>query len=129
MRSGQVKRATVPEVEQLLAKRGLEQDERKVVLVLHDWGSALGLDWARRREECVRGLVLMEFITRVPTWLDFPERGRDRFKAFRTPGAGRERIIEKNEFVKQILPASIVRPLSDAEMKEYRAPFLEPKAP
>jgi len=97
------------------------------VLVLHDWGSAFGLDWARRPEKCVRGLVLMEFITRFPTWLDFPERGRERFKAFRAPGTGVERIIEKNEFVEQILPASIVRPLSDAEMKEYRAPFLEPK--
>lgn len=69
----------------------------------------------------------MEFITRFPTWLDFPERGRERFKAFRAPGTGVERIIEKNEFVEQILPASIVRPLSDVEMKEYRAPFLEPK--
>jgi len=114
-------------LEQLFAKLGLEQARRQTVLVLHDWGSALGLDWARRHEKCVRGLVLMEFITRFPTWLDFPERGRDRFKAFRTPGTGRERIIEKNEFVEQILPASVVRPLSDVEMKYYRAPFLEPK--
>lgn len=40
-----------------------------VVLVLHDWGSALGLDWARRHEARVRGLALMEFITPIPTWL------------------------------------------------------------
>jgi haloalkane dehalogenase len=41
-----------------------------VVLVLHDWGSALGLDWARRHEERVRGLVLMEFMLPIPTWRD-----------------------------------------------------------
>jgi haloalkane dehalogenase len=40
------------------------------VLVLHDWGSALGLDWARRHEERVRGLVLMEFMLPIPTWRD-----------------------------------------------------------
>jgi len=114
-------------LEVLLAKLGIEPSRGSLVLVLHDWGAALGLDWARRHESCIGGLALMEFITRSPTWLDFPERGRERFKAFRTPDIGRRRIIENNEFVEQILPASVVRSLTDAEMQHYRAPFVEPK--
>lgn len=114
-------------LEGFLAKLGLEGAERKIVLVLHDWGSALGLDWARRHEGLVKGLVLMEFIIRYETWLDFPERGRELFKSIRSPKIGREIIIDRNEFVERILPASIVRTLSEAEMTAYRAPFLEPK--
>lgn len=114
-------------LEGFLAKLGLEGAERKIVLVLHDWGSALGLDWARRHEGLVKGLVLMEFIIRYETWLDFPERGRELFKSIRSPEIGREIIIDRNEFVERILPASIVRTLSEAEMTAYRAPFLEPK--
>jgi haloalkane dehalogenase len=35
---------------------------KEVVLVLRDWGSALGLDSARRHQDRVRGLALMEFV-------------------------------------------------------------------
>jgi len=114
-------------LEHFLLNLGLGQAERQILLILHDWGSALGLDWARRHEQCVQGLALMEFITRFPTWLDFPEAGRERFKAFRTPEIGRKRIIDENEFVEQILPGWVARQLSDREMKHYRAPFLEPR--
>ncbi|WP_428390474.1 haloalkane dehalogenase [Lichenicoccus sp.] len=96
------------------------------VLVLHDWGSALGLDWARRHPTRVRGLALMEFITPVPTWLDMGERGRAPFRAFRDPEQGRRLLVEENAFVEQLLPASIVRTLSSEEMDAYRRPFLAP---
>lgn len=69
-----------------------------VVLVLHDWGSALGLDWARRHEDRVRGIVLMEFIWPIPTWLDTDPRGREAFRAFRSD-AGRKLLIEENLFL------------------------------
>jgi haloalkane dehalogenase len=96
-----------------------------VVLVLHDWGSALGLDWARRHPDRVRGIVLMEFIWPIPTWLDVDPRGRDAFKAFRSDG-GRELLIDQNLFIEQVLPAGVVRSLTTDEMDAYRAPFLEP---
>ena len=34
----------------------------------HDWGSALGFDWARRHESRVRGLAFMESAWPFPTW-------------------------------------------------------------
>lgn len=97
-----------------------------VVLVLHDWGSALGLDWARRHSARVRGLVLMEFVTPVPTWLDMNDRGAAMFRAFRDPAQGRRLLIDENAFIEQLMPASIVRSLTADEMDAYRRPFLDP---
>lgn len=100
-------------------------DLTDVVLVLHDWGSALGLDWARRHEERVRGIVLMEFIWPIPTWLDADPKGADAFRAFRSD-AGRKLLIEDNVFLEQVLPNGVNRGLSDQEMAAYRQPFLDP---
>jgi haloalkane dehalogenase len=41
----------------------------RVVLVLHDWGGSIGLDWARRHPDRVAGLVLTETRLRTyPSW-------------------------------------------------------------
>ena len=93
-----------------------------VTLVLHDWGSALGFDWARRHPERVRGLVYMEALVRPLTWQEWPEAGRSLFQAFRS-AAGENLVLEKNTFVERVLPGSIVRNLSAEEMAAYRAPF------
>jgi haloalkane dehalogenase len=96
-----------------------------VVLVLHDWGSALGLDWARRHEDRVRGLALMEFIWPIPTWLDVNPRGAEAFRSFRSAG-GRKLLIEENRFIEQVLPGGVVRALTAEEMAAYREPFSDP---
>jgi haloalkane dehalogenase len=93
-----------------------------VTLVVHDWGSALGFDWARRHPERVRGIAYMEAIVRPVTWDEWPESARTLFQAFRSP-AGEELVLQKNMFVERVLPASIMRSLTDAEMAAYRAPF------
>jgi haloalkane dehalogenase len=98
---------------------------KDVVLVLHDWGSALGLDWARRHQERVRGLALMEFIWPIPTWLDIDPRRAEAFRGFRS-NHGRKLIIEENRFIEQVLPGGIVRELTEEQMAAYRAPFLDP---
>lgn len=94
-----------------------------VTLVIHDWGSALGFDWARQNAERVKGICYMEAVVGpVPTWDDWPENARNIFQALRSP-AGEELILEKNIFVERILTSSIMRTLSDEEMNEYRRPF------
>jgi haloalkane dehalogenase len=100
-------------------------DLSNITLVIHDWGSALGFYWAQRHPDRVRGIVYMEALVRPVTWDDWPEGGRSIFKAMRSP-AGEEIILQKNVFVERILPASIVRKLTDEEMAVYRRPFLEP---
>ncbi|NPD69307.1 haloalkane dehalogenase (plasmid) [Lichenicola cladoniae] len=97
-----------------------------VVLVLHDWGSALGLDWARRHEKRVRGLVLMEFIPPIPTWGDMLPKVAQAFRCFRDPVQGRKMVVDENGFVEQTLPGDVVGGLSEEVMEVYRAPFLDP---
>ncbi len=98
-----------------------------IVLVIHDWGSAIGLDIARRRAGLVKAVALMEALV-PPT---FPMSAIEKmgpkvaplFQAFRTEGKGEELILKQNTFVEKVLPGSILRPLSEAEMAVYRAPF------
>ena len=98
--------------------------EGQLVLVGHDWGGALAFHWGRRNPERVAGLAYMETIVCPLLWEDWPEEARGIFQALRSP-MGEELILEKNVFVERILPSSIGRDLSEAEMAAYRAPFAE----
>ncbi|MEQ8955618.1 MAG: haloalkane dehalogenase, partial [Gammaproteobacteria bacterium] len=93
-----------------------------VTLVIHDWGSALGFDWARRHPDRVKGIAYMEAIVMPVTWDDWPEAARGIFQGFRSP-AGEEMVLEKNVFVERVLPGSVLRELSEREMEVYRRPF------
>jgi len=95
-----------------------------VTLVLHDWGSGLGFDWANRHRDVIKGIAYMEAIVQPVTWAAWPEAARQIFQGFRSP-AGEEMVLEKNVFVEAVLPASILRTLTDAEMAVYRRPFAE----
>jgi haloalkane dehalogenase len=99
--------------------------QENITLVVHDWGSALGFYWAQRHPERIKGLVYMEALVRPVTWQEWPERARSLFQAVRSP-AGEQIILEKNVFVERILPASVIRQLSEEEMEVYRRPYLEP---
>jgi haloalkane dehalogenase len=98
---------------------------RDVTLVVHDWGSALGFDWAERHRASVRGLVYMEAIVQPLTWAQWPEKARQIFQAMRSP-AGEELVLQKNIFVERILPLSVLRSLTEEEMAVYRRPYREP---
>ncbi len=97
----------------------------RVVLVVHDWGSGLGFDWARRNPDRVAGIAYMEAIVRPLTWEEWPEAARNAFQRMRSP-EGEELVLEGNFFVERILPSSIMRDLTEAEMEEYRRPFAQP---
>ena len=100
----------------------------RVTLVIHDWGSALGFHWARRHPERVAGIAFMEAIVKPLTWAEWPEKARDVFRAFRTPGVGEKLIFDKNVFIENVLPGSILRKISAEEMDAYREPFRDPKS-
>ncbi len=107
----------------LLESLGVREN---VTLVIHDWGSALGFDWANRHRDAVRGIAYMEAIVQpIASWADWPKAVQPTFKAFRSE-AGEEMILEKNLFVEGVLPGAILRKLSDEEMNEYRRPFAKP---
>ncbi len=97
-----------------------------VTFVIHDWGSALGFDWARRHPDSVRGIAYMEAIVQpVASWDNWPEAARRVFQGFRSP-AGEGMVLENNVFVERVLPGSVLRKLTDEEMEVYRRPFLNP---
>ncbi|SRR6266545_700060 len=98
---------------------------RRVTLVVHDWGSALGFDWANRHRDAVRGIAYMEAIVKPGAWSDMQEPIRQTFQALRSP-AGEQMVLEQNYFVEVLLPGAILRGLTEEEMTHYRRPFAKP---
>jgi haloalkane dehalogenase len=95
----------------------------RVILVLHDWGSALGFDWANQHRDRVAGIAYMEAIAMPIDWSDFPGPMRSVFQGFRSP-EGESMVLEQNMFVEVVLPTQLQ--LSDEEMEHYREPFRNP---
>ncbi|EFH85939.1 haloalkane dehalogenase [Ktedonobacter racemifer] len=95
-----------------------------VILVVHDWGSALGFDWAYRHRDKVRGIAYMEAIVKPRTWSEIPSPFREFLQAVRSP-AGEQMILEQNFFIERALPGGMLRSLTEEEMAHYRRPFAE----
>jgi haloalkane dehalogenase len=97
-----------------------------VTLVVHDWGSALGFDWANRHRQAIKGIAFMEAIVAPQSGDHWDKMGMSSaLKALRSD-AGEAMVLQDNYFIEEILPKAILRKLSDEEMAEYRRPFAEP---
>lgn len=94
-----------------------------VTLVIHDWGSALGFDWANRHRDAVKAIAYMEGIVRPVEWSEWSKEATGVFQGFRSP-AGEDMVLDKNIFIERVLPGSVLRGLTEAEMEVYRRPFL-----
>ncbi len=103
----------------LLADLGVGAD---VTLVVYDWGSVLGFDWANRHRGAVKAIAYMEAIVRPLTWDEWPDAARGVFQGFRSP-AGERMVLDNNVFVERVLPGSVLRELTDDEMGWYRRPY------
>ncbi len=110
-------------------------DLQDAVLVIHDWGSALGLDWASKNPDRVSAVAFMEAVLPpvmpAPSYEAFGEFG-DLFKAWQTPGVGEKMILEDDMFLQVILrQVGVKTPLSDEVMAHYTAPYptAESRAP
>ena len=102
-----------------------ELDLNNVTLVIHDWGSALGFNWAALNPEKVKSIVYMEAITGpIESWDDWPEQARNIFQLFRSD-AGEELILEKNFFVERVFAGDVGmhRALEKQELDAYIKPF------
>lgn len=97
-----------------------------ITLVIHDWGSGLGFDYANRNRENVKAIAFMEaaIAPALPVSLEAASPEMTQFlQTMRTKGVGEEFVLNKNLFVEQFLPANVARGLTDAEMAVYRAPY------
>ena len=97
----------------------------RVTLVVHDWGSALGFDWANRHREAVKGIAFTEAIVAPLRRDDWGKTFGQALEALRSE-AGEGMVLQNNYFIEKILPNAILRTLSIEEMAEYRRPFTEP---
>jgi haloalkane dehalogenase len=98
-------------------------DLENITLVIHDWGSGLGFHYASRHEENVKGIAFMEAMLEPSKWDEFPKDFRMGFRLFRAPGIGWFMISVLNMFLNKILPETIVRDLSDEELRRYKEPY------
>jgi haloalkane dehalogenase len=95
-----------------------------VTLVVHDWGSALGFDRANHHRDRIKGIAYMEGIVRpVAGWEEWSAAATPIFQGFRSD-KGEAMILDRNMFIERVLPGSVLRKLTEAEMAEYRRPFL-----
>jgi len=98
----------------------------RVTLVVHDWGSGLGFDWANRHRDAVKGIAYMEAIVGPQGWDHWDIMKMRPFLEALRSDAGEAMVLQDNFFIEKILPGAILRTLSADEMAEYRRPFLEP---
>src|SRR5215813_7134990 len=98
----------------------------RVTFVVHDWGSALGFDWANRHREAVKGIAYMEAIVRPQGWDHWDNMNMRPFLEALRSEAGEMMVLRDNFFIEKILPGAILRTLSAQEMAEYRRPFAKP---
>jgi haloalkane dehalogenase len=98
----------------------------RVVIVGHDWGGALGMHWAARHPDRIRGIALIETFLRPMRWDDLPPLGAELFRKFRT-AEGERMVLEENMFIEFNLPRGILN-LSPEDHDVYRAPFPTPES-
>ncbi|MBB5065775.1 haloalkane dehalogenase [Granulicella mallensis] len=98
----------------------------RVTLVVHDWGSGLGFDWANRHREAIKGIAFMEAIVAPLSQEDWDKMGVHSAVDPLRSEAGEAMALQNNHFIEEILPSAVLRTLSEEEMAEYRRPFAEP---
>ncbi|NED91626.1 haloalkane dehalogenase [Streptomyces sp. SID11233] len=96
---------------------------RDVILVGHDWGGALAFDWAARHPHRVRGIAFTETIVKPMSWEEFPQGGRELFRAIKAEGVGEAMILDDNAFIEQALPGTVATGLTEGDLDVYRKPY------
>ncbi|WP_305988314.1 haloalkane dehalogenase [Roseibium sp. MMSF_3544] len=98
---------------------------KNIILVVHDWGAALGFYRACRYPEMFAGIVYMEAMVRPRYWSDLPEGREPMFRKLRGP-EGEQMVLRDNFFVEKMLfEFGTLRDFSEEEKAVYRAPYAD----
>ena len=98
-------------------------DLKDAILVVHDWGSALGFHYARTRPERISAIAFME--ATLPPYFPMPSLeamgpSADFLKNVRTQGVGEEMIMKNNILIDQFLRYSNPEnPMNDKVIAQY----------
>lgn len=97
---------------------------KNIVLVIHDWGSALGFNYAKNHEDNIKGIVFMEAVTQPMKWDDFNPMTKMIFKMMRNKEKGHKMNAVKNKFIKSMLfKVGTVRKFTKEEKLHYLEPY------
>lgn len=100
---------------------------KNITLVLHGWGSVIGLDYARRNEKNIKAIAFYEsHLQPVTNWEQLSLPVQQFATLLNRPGASYRAIVKQNYFIEKLLPRSVIRELTEEEMSHYRAPFQTP---
>ena len=111
--------------EQFIEKLNLD----KMILVMHGFGSVIGFDYAVKHPEKVKGIAFMESHLRATTKLNdlsLPVQEIIMSHKQNDPNILKEKILQENIYIEKILPAGVLRQLTETEMDYYRKPFPTP---
>jgi haloalkane dehalogenase len=106
-------------------------DLKDAILVIHDWGSALGWHYARTRPERISAVAFMEAMT--PPFMPLkdinllPPPLVEFMTGIRTPGVGEQMIMEQNMFLEGFMRHDGAG-MPDAVMAEYNRPYPTPES-
>ncbi len=97
--------------------------DKNVILVVHDWGSALGLDWARRNPGAVKAVAHMEGIFISPR-LKVRQAGSSPLLEIYHRAGGERFVLQQNGLIEQVLIGELGGVLKEKDKLAYRQPYL-----
>jgi haloalkane dehalogenase len=108
---------------------------KNVTLVIHDWGTVIGLDYAARHPENVRGIAMMEALCAPFYPIDDRQAALKRvgkagavhhYELYKGDPAW-DLAVNQNMFIEQVMQLHTFRELTQREMETYRDPFRKPE--
>lgn len=97
-----------------------------VTLVMHDWGGTLGLSWAQRHADAIKGIAHCEIVVaNHESYEAYPDGHGERLRRARGP-EGEQIVLEDNFFVERVFTGGVMREMDAEAMAEIRRPYEEP---
>ena len=97
--------------------------ERNLTLVIHDWGSMLGFDWASQHAGSVRAVAFMEAMVQPLSFAELPAGVKPVMRLMRTRFFNWLMGGVANVFLTKMLPELTHREMSPEVRAAYQAPF------
>ena len=96
-----------------------------LILVVYDWGAAIGFNRACRYPDQIKGIAYREAMVCPRFWADMPDERVKTFKTLRS-AEGERMVREENFFVEKMLfERGVAREFTEEEENVYRAPFAD----
>lgn len=111
-------------IEQFIETLGL----KRIVLVLHGWGSIIGFHYAMRHETNCRGLAFYESYLRHMSGESLSLPFQEHITSLDESETTFDALTNGTGYVDQAMPQTMIRPLSNEEIACYREPFLNNNA-